>query len=39
MLADHKEEVFQWITERVEVEDDELTEDEEDANQDVLMKD
>lgn len=38
MLADHKEEVFQWLAERADQEDDEATEDEEDVDQDLPMK-
>lgn len=41
MLSDHKEEVFQWFSERTKVPDDDETEDEEeeeDVGQDEQMK-
>jgi len=40
MLSDHKEEVFQWISERTRHPDDDETEDEEEdeAGQDEQMK-
>lgn len=33
MLSDHKEEVFQWISERADLSDDEETEDEEEEDE------